>query len=206
MSFEKISELFEQQAEQHTEQAFIIKSLLLLFCIIFFRIALGGFLFYGIASFAVLNYLAYLWVNTNKGVWGILKENISLTGAPRVIGEDKVVTRPWGTWTLIAINPFIFYFIQTPENAQFIRNNLMFLPADPTFINVPLSFISAAYLHADALHVSGNMWFLWAVGSIVERRVGLRRFLVMYHLSAIASHILSGFVYGAIMDLVCRLV
>lgn len=200
MNFDRISDLLSQQVEQHTEQAFVIKSLLLLFCILILRIFMGGLLFYGIATFAVLNYLAYLWVNTNKGIWGILKENVSIIGAPRVIGDDKITTRPWGTWALITINLFVFYFIQVPENEQFIRNNLMFFPYDPNYFNIFLSFISAAYLHADLLHISGNMAFLWAVGAVVERRLGTQRFLVIYHLSAFASHLLAAFVYGVVMD------
>lgn len=199
MNFDKITEKLDQQAEQHTEQTFVVKSLLLVFCILFLRVTMGGFLFYSIATFAVLNYLAYLWVHTNKGFWGILKENISITGAPRVIGADKMTARPWGTWCLITVNVFVFVFIQTPENRDFIRDNLMFFPYEPTLFNVPISFLSATYLHGDTTHIYGNMCFLWAVGTVVERRIGPRRFLIMYHLSAVASHGLAAFIYSAII-------
>jgi len=199
-TFDELAEKLDQQATAHTEQAFVVKSLLLVFCILFMRITMGGFLFYSAATFAVFNYLVYLWVNTNLGVWGILKENFSITGAPQVTSQEKMTTRPWGTWGIITANIFIYAFIQTSDNYDFIRNNLYCLPADPSFFNIPISFISSMYLHASFMHIYGNMCFLWAVGTVVERRVGTLRFLKLYHLTGIGSHVLALIAYFIILD------
>lgn len=199
-TFDELAEKLDQQATAHTEQAFVVRSLLLVFCILFMRITMGSFLFYSAATFAVFNYLVYLWVNTNLGVWGILMENFSITGAPLVTSQEKVTTRPWGTWGIIAANIFVYLFIQTSDNADFISDNLYCLPHDPSIFNVPWSFLSSMYLHADLMHIYGNMCFLWAVGTVVERRVGTLQFLKLYHLTGIGSHILALIAYFIILD------
>lgn len=173
---------------------------MLVFCIIFLRVTMGGFIFYSLASFAILNYLAYQWVNTSKGIRGIIQENFSITGAPRVLGGEKISASPWGTWGLIAANVFTWFFVQTDGAEAFINNNLICLPLDPNLLNVPLSLVTSAYLHGSIMHLYGNMCFLWAVGQVVERRVGSGAFLRMYHLTAVASSLAQVVIHGLFMD------
>lgn len=44
----------------------------------------------------------------------------------------------------------------------------------------PLQWLSYNFLHADILHLAGNMIFLWTFGLIVEGKVGALAFLAMY--------------------------
>lgn len=39
---------------------------------------------------------------------------------------------------------------------------------------------SSMFLHASNGHLWGNMMFLWAIGSVVERRIGPKRFSILY--------------------------
>ena len=46
----------------------------------------------------------------------------------------------------------------------------------------PISWIASNYIHADPLHLIGNMVMLWAFGIIVEGKIGWWRFLLLYNL------------------------
>ncbi len=57
---------------------------------------------------------------------------------------------------------------------------------------VPFDFkawapITCTFLHGDFLHLAGNLFFFWIYGSVLERRIGLLRFSVLYILGAYAS-------------------
>ncbi len=193
-TLEELTEKLDQQAAAHTEKTFIIKSLLMVFCLLSLRTFFGG-LFWLFLSFALFNYIAYLWVNTDRGIWGILRDQISFIPTPRVPVRDKLRNTAWATWGLIFVNIFVYFCIQTEENTKFIRDNLEFIPAEPNLFNVPLSLLSYMYLHGSFMHLFGNMSFLWAIGTIVERRIGWRRFLGYYHAAGVAGALLSFIVY-----------
>ncbi len=44
----------------------------------------------------------------------------------------------------------------------------------------PLQWVSNNFLHADLVHLLGNMVFLWSFGLVVEGKLGWRRFLPLY--------------------------
>jgi membrane associated rhomboid family serine protease len=46
--------------------------------------------------------------------------------------------------------------------------------------NVALSVLASLFLHANWLHLLGNMWFLWVFGDNVEDRLGRVRYLALY--------------------------
>ena len=194
MSISSISEKLDQQATDHTEKAFIVKSLLMVLSLMVLRSFLGS-LFLPILSFAFFNYFIYLWINTNKGVWGIFQEQISLIPAPQVTEKDRRKEAAWATWGLILVNSFMFYFVQTEDNKTFLDNYLIFVPDEANILTVPLSLFSSMYLHNGFQHLYGNMCFLWATGTIVERRIGWKRFLLFYNIAGLVGGILSYTVY-----------
>ena len=53
--------------------------------------------------------------------------------------------------------------------------------------NVPLSALTAMFLHADVLHLGGNMLFLWVFGNNVEDRLGRVQFLVFYAVGGLVA-------------------
>jgi len=106
------------------------------------------------------------------------------------------------TLGLIAVNIFIWLITATPAvmnaeqaNVVFysygfvpaVVNDLVVLPADFTSIPEPASYVTYAFLHADFMHVAGNMLFLWVFGDNVEDAMGHIKFLAFYLLCAAAG-------------------
>ena len=60
----------------------------------------------------------------------------------------------------------------------------------------PLQWFTSCLFHFDALHLAGNMFFLWAFGLVVEGKTGWTRFLAIYFGIA-AAH---GFVEQLLMS------
>ncbi|HAT86287.1 MAG TPA: rhomboid family intramembrane serine protease [Rhizobiales bacterium] len=56
--------------------------------------------------------------------------------------------------------------------------------SDPILLTAPLSY---AFLHADWMHLLGNMAFLWVFGDNVEDAMGHFRFLLFYCLCAMGA-------------------
>lgn len=56
---------------------------------------------------------------------------------------------------------------------------------------VPLRMLTAAFLHADAMHLIGNMLFLLALGTLLEGAIGGWRFLAVYLLGAFGASAVS---------------
>lgn len=52
---------------------------------------------------------------------------------------------------------------------------------------LPWQWITSNYLHADILHLLGNMFVLWGFGLVVEGKVGWWRFLLIYNGIGIAE-------------------
>jgi len=93
---------------------------------------------------------------------------------------------PWGTVGLMAGNAAIAALLGFPGT----------LPSgEPAFVNRfilpfgridPFTWLASAFTHFDWFHLLGNMVFLWAFGFIVEAILGLRRFLLVYLVLAMA--------------------
>jgi membrane associated rhomboid family serine protease len=68
------------------------------------------------------------------------------------------------------------------------------LPAQYILIPESFSYITYAFLHADILHLGGNMLFLWVFGDNVEDALGHFRYLVFYLACAVAGAFVHGLV------------
>ena len=95
------------------------------------------------------------------------------------------------TYGLIATNVAIFYGIQPVLGWEFIGNHLVFAPMEPNAWNVPVSAVSAMFLHGSPGHLWGNMIFLWTLGSVVERRLSRRTFILAYLGTGLAAGLIS---------------
>lgn len=80
------------------------------------------------------------------------------------------------------VNGFAFTFI--PEQFFQIRENYFWLPA---FLYVLPSMFTHTLAHAGWGHLIGNMLFFLAMGPILERVLGARRFLLVYVAGALLS-------------------
>ncbi len=114
--------------------------------------------------------------------------------------RDNIPSRrtPVVTYTLIAINVFVYFFLQpSPGTRAGIRFTFEWglVPVDllggvPRVEHpVPVSWtvITSMFLHGSVLHILGNMWYLWLFGDNVEDAMGRARFLVFYLLSGVAA-------------------
>ncbi|MEM9828624.1 MAG: rhomboid family intramembrane serine protease [Planctomycetota bacterium] len=98
--------------------------------------------------------------------------------------DAPVYHRPIATISIIAINVLMFV------------GTVMSDPVSPASFSVghawhdwlclhfdqinPLQWITAAFMHSGAIHLVGNMIFLWVFGLIVEGKIGSPKFAILY--------------------------
>jgi membrane associated rhomboid family serine protease len=57
----------------------------------------------------------------------------------------------------------------------------------PESKSIPVSLLTAMFLHGDILHLAGNLLFLWVFGRLVEDRLGRANHLALYLLGGVAA-------------------
>jgi membrane associated rhomboid family serine protease len=99
------------------------------------------------------------------------------------------------TYGLIIINFAVYlYLAQNPVmNVEAIQRYAL-IPADIAAGRHLDTLLTAMFLHANLLHVGGNMLFLWIFGNNVEDRLGEIRFLILYFASGIAGSLVQVYV------------
>lgn len=167
--------------EQHEEQAFVAKALATAVAITLIK-----YFFPGVVAFLflVLPVAFLIGIKLHAAASGVdamdlLREHITFFPVIRSEDERRAEVKPWVTYGIILANFVVFYFFESSATDEMI-NNLVFLPHNPNLFNVPLSAVTAIFLHASNGHLWGNMTFLWVVGSAVERRVGRLKFFWLY--------------------------
>ncbi|MGD9737833.1 MAG: rhomboid family intramembrane serine protease [Bauldia sp.] len=106
----------------------------------------------------------------------------------------------WGTLALIAANLIVFILEQTPLWSRDLTAGLGLIPItlmgsaarveEIALIPEPLTLLTYTFVHADFLHLLGNMLFLWVFGDNVEDAVGHLRFILFYVLCGIGAGLL----------------
>lgn len=102
------------------------------------------------------------------------------------VGTDRRQRHtPWVNYTLVGLN-VLFYLLTASRVGQPLDNiRLLFLqPASPSMTQ----FFSYQFLHADVMHLAGNMLFLYVFGNAVEDRLGSVGYLFFY----LAGGVLAG--------------
>ena len=111
----------------------------------------------------------------------------------------RYLARPYANYTLILANVVAFFMTggfdqYAVENAAVglgfipsVVNDFEDLPAG--FYRVPedATYLTYAFLHANWLHLGGNMLFLWVFGDNVEDAVGHVRYVLFYLACAVAG-------------------
>ena len=121
--------------------------------------------------------------------------------------ENPSRSPPVITWSLIAINVLVFVLVNVPVAISGGEFGLADLFGRFGFdAREPLSprLLSALFLHAEPLHLLGNMWVLWIVGDNVEDKLGRGRYLALYLVGGVVAS--WAFVIGALTMPVCCLV
>ena len=95
---------------------------------------------------------------------------------------------PYVMWALVIIN-FAVFFIEAgfwPDQMDQLDRLAGLVPAALTGsapaagLPAPLTLITSMFLHANFMHVFGNMLFLFVFGDDIEEAIGHWRFLVFY--------------------------
>lgn len=109
--------------------------------------------------------------------------------------ESLLEKRFNATYALILINVAIHYGLELlgPKARLNAVLNLAFLPLRFNPWNFVLSPLAHIFLHADAEHLWGNMFFLWVFGLVLERRIGWKRLLTIYLLSGMVASLISAY-------------
>lgn len=95
--------------------------------------------------------------------------------------------KPFLTIGLILINVLVFIITSSSINFEGIIYKWGLIPARILDGEGPLTFLSSMFLHANLLHLIGNMWFLWIFADNLEYNLGKFRFLVFYLLAGIIA-------------------
>jgi len=142
------------------------------------------------------------------------------------IGDDNSTrtSAPVVNYILIAVNILVFVFLQGfGENQQF-NNAFSTVPQEivtgqdvarhvtvesgdqtesfnlePTPIPVLLTLLTSMFMHANIMHISGNMLFLWIFGDNVEDAIVKVRYLIFYLVCGIIaslSHVFATEAFG----------
>jgi len=142
------------------------------------------------------------------------------------IGDDNTgrLRTPYVTYLFIAINVFVFVFLQgLGTNEQFtyafstvpqeIRtgqdvakpvrvefgDQTATIPLQPTPGSVYLTLLVSMFMHGSLMHLLGNMLFLWIFGDNVEDDLGPGRYSAFYLATGILAslaHVVSTFTFG----------
>lgn len=108
---------------------------------------------------------------------------------------ERATPRTWVTTSLVAVNVLVWLAnLATglnplaPSPVELAAWGANFLPLTQV---EPWRLVSAAFLHAGAIHLAFNLWALWDAGRLAERFYGNAQFAVIYGLSALGGSIAS---------------
>jgi membrane associated rhomboid family serine protease len=98
------------------------------------------------------------------------------------------------TYALIITNVLVF-FLTSPGGVidEGVVHQYAFQASQITSGHNYVSLITAMFLHANVLHLGGNMLFLWIFGNNVEDRLGTLRFAFLYLASGIVGSLVQIF-------------
>ena len=99
-------------------------------------------------------------------------------------GNNFISQIPTVTKNLVAIN--ILMFIATLVNENFmVANFAMFYPASPFF--KPWQILTHMFMHGGFWHIFFNMYSLLMFGSILERSLGPKKYLIFYFVTGLGA-------------------
>jgi membrane associated rhomboid family serine protease len=103
------------------------------------------------------------------------------------LGDDSRQPKrfPFVTITLILINVGAF-FLEVAHGRAFVTRWAV-VPAELLAGHRLSTLVTALFLHANWLHIIGNMVFLWAFGPVVEDMMTGRRYLAFYLLGGLTA-------------------
>lgn len=111
--------------------------------------------------------------------------------------ENPTTTFPFITLIIIFLNIAIFiYQISLGQNMEAFIMKLAVVPYEiihmtdlepHAAIPIPATLITSIFLHANLVHLSGNLLYLWIFGNNIEDALGHIRFAIFYLLSGLIA-------------------
>ncbi|MDD5568843.1 MAG: rhomboid family intramembrane serine protease [Candidatus Pacebacteria bacterium] len=101
---------------------------------------------------------------------------------------------PFVTIGLVLAN--VFFFFYTFQNIGHFAALFGFFPRDILDGRI-FTIFTAMFLHADLLHLLGNMLFLWVFGENLESRIGPVRFFIFYLVCGFIAALVYALMSGA---------
>jgi membrane associated rhomboid family serine protease len=192
--------VLSKRIEITPEHLFAVKALAVAFVVSVARQALPPLSAYALYFVLPVFFLPFLLVwslYTGEGVFDLVRRNVALVPAPHSEERSSGVGVSTGTYTLIALNVLIHVALRTVPNPapEVTLSLLMYPPVGPLPLMQHVSLLTSMFIHSDWSHLLGNMLFLWGTGSVLERRIGRRRFINLYILSGILATIVSTEIY-----------
>jgi membrane associated rhomboid family serine protease len=106
---------------------------------------------------------------------------------PYKIEEERIYPSwPWVVYTIMAVCIGVHFYLYD-HLSNFDRENIFF-----NFGCVPVDFkwwtsFTCTLLHGSALHLLGNLYFLWIYGRTCEKALGIWKFILLYLIGAFVS-------------------
>lgn len=105
-------------------------------------------------------------------------------------------TRPIVTYVLLGINIIVFFY--EVSLGSYLNNFIQVYGATPYNIfyrgglSSYMTIFSSMFIHANLMHIFGNMLFLWIFADNIEDRMGHIKFIIFYLVCGIAAVLLHG--------------
>lgn len=103
--------------------------------------------------------------------------------------ENRPRRRPYVNYALIAINILVFFFFYL-QGFRAFKMSIINYGAIPIYIlrgERLETLFTSMFMHADILHLLGNMLYLWIFGDNVEDILGHSKYLIFYLIGGIFS-------------------
>ncbi|MGQ7791688.1 rhomboid family intramembrane serine protease [Faunimonas sp. B44] len=117
------------------------------------------------------------------------------------------LTRPYVNYAIMAATVLSFFLFGGLDQAAFeqaaiglgfipaVIHDLAVLPPGAEIVPQGATYVTYAFMHANLLHLGGNLIFLWVFGDNVEDAVGHLRYLAFYLGCAAAGALVHGAVH-----------
>ena len=111
------------------------------------------------------------------------------------IGDENPKERiPFVNWAFLAINILVFFLAGFPQPRESVLVDYALYPSHPS----AWTMLTSMFLHANILHLLGNMVFLWIFGDNVEDKLGHVLYAIFYLACGYSADLLHLLTSGAV--------